>query len=422
VPAIDCDLIERWVYSHSGRFIVLFVTENLQRVYLDPCGSLSAVYCPQLECLASTVTVIPNVGDTCELTDLARLVGVPANAMYPLDLTPRKNVWRLLPNHVLDIKRWVAARHWPKAELPAASDDNAAEAMDQAAEKIVGYVHRHIGALCRSKPVLLRLTAGVDSRMLLACARPWIKLMTVFTAELDPLDATAWLDCSTAALLARRLGLRYFRFSYCHPRSKDLEQWLIRTGRNVGEERGWQACTTLKQLPPHHADLIGQAGEVSRGFYWKQDDTEKTVISADRLLTEFRAAEHPSARAAIAAWLRAMPCRDPFLILDLFYIEQRLGCWGGVYPYGFAQDGRFIIFPLCHRAIFEAMLRLPTSVRRTGRLPQRIIEREWPELLAYPVNRARGLQRVGMAWVKTKKKRKSLRRRLLSASGELLPS
>jgi hypothetical protein len=389
---------ERWIYGHGGRFMVVLITETAQKVYLDPCGSLSAVYCPTLECMASTVTVIPRDGDTGELTDLVRLVGVPASSMYPLNLTPRKNVWRLLPNHFLDLARWQAVRHWPKTEILPVGD------VTKAVDQVVEHVRLLMGALVAKTPVLHRLTAGYDTRTLLACARPWVDRMTFFTAMNSPSDVDAWLDCSTAAHIARDLGLRYMCLAFRRPRRDDLEQWLFRTGRSVGEERGWRSCTTLKQLPPGHADLLGLVGEVARGFYWRPGDTERTSVGPDRLLSVFRAGQHPLSRSVISPWLDSLPSRDPFLTLDLFYIEQRLGCWAGVLPYASAQDGQFMIFPLCHRGIIEAILSLPTTVRGTDFLARRVMEREWPELLDYPFNQPRGLQRIGMVCVKARRR------------------
>ena len=401
---------ESWLYELGGRFLAVLLTDSSSRVYLDPCGSLSAVYCSMREMVASTVAVIPYDGDTVELTDLVRLVGIPESSMYPLNLTPRKNVWRLLPNHFLDLRQWEAVRHWPKGEILLVGDT------DQAVTQVVERVRLHMKALVAKKPVLLRLTAGQDSRVLLACARPLVKHMTFFTAEHEFLDAESWLDCNTAAHIARKFELRYIRLPHLRPRQADLDEWLLRTGWSVGEIRGWRASTTYKQLPPGHADLVGVAGGVARGLSWRPDDTERTTISPDRLLARLRAGQHPSSRSAVSAWLDLLPCRDPFLTLDLFHIEQRLGCWGGVYPYAFGQDGRFQLFPLCHRQIFATMLSLPIAFRAAELLGQRIIEREWPELLHYPINQARGLQRVSTGWRRAIRKSEMLAKRLTRAA------
>lgn len=387
---------ERWIYDHGGRFAVVMLAATAQRVYLDPCGSLSAVYCPTVECIGSTVTVIPRDGDTAERPDLADLMGVPAASMYPLEVTSRKNVWRLLPNHFLDLLRWQIVRHWPGTDVSPAIDT------DRAAGRIVDRVHLCMEAIVAKIPVLLPLTAGRDSRTLLACARPWIDRMTVYTAELGPLDTTSWLDSRVAALIARDAGFRHMRLRYRRPRQEDVDHWLFRTGGSVGLERGWRACTTFNQLPPGHAHLLGMVGELAHGYYWRRDDTERTFVGPDRLLSVFGAGQHPVIRGVIADWLDSQPCRDPLLTLNLFYIEQRLGCWAGVLPYGYAQDGRFMIFPLCHRDIIEAMLSQPSTIGRTDLLQRRIMEREWPQLLDYPFNHPRGRQSMGMAFFRTR--------------------
>ncbi len=388
---------ERWVFSHGGRFAAVLLSEGASQVYIDPIGSLSLVYCPSLEAVASTVTVIPREGDTGELTDLVRVVGIPESSMFPLQYTPRKNVWRLVPNHVLDLRQWSATRHWPKTEIPQVDD------VTGAVDEVVDRVRLHLKALLAKRPMLLRLTAGLDSRMLLACARPWIDRIKTFTAEHEWSDEHSWLDCSTATLLARDLGFPYMRLPHCRPRQEHLDEWLMRTGWNCGEERGWRAATTFKQLPPGHSDLIALVGEVARGFYWQSDDTERTVIDVDRLARPFRAGQHPLGRAAIASWLDAVPSPDPFLTLDLFFMEQRLGCWAGLFPYAYGDQGRFQIFPILHRRIIEAMLALPPlKIRGTELLAHRVMEREWPELLRHPFNEPSRSQRLGLKWLRAK--------------------
>lgn len=155
---------------------------------------------------------------------------------------------------------------------------------------------------------------------------------------------------------------------------------------------------------------------MARGLSWRPDDTEHTTIGPDRLLARLRAGRHPLSRSVVCAWLDALPCRDPFLILDLFHIEQRLGCWGGVYPYAFGHEGRFQVFPLCHRQIFATMLSLPIAFRAAELLGQQIIEREWPELLRYPINQAHGWQRIGVGWRRAVRKSGTLAKRLTRAA------
>jgi hypothetical protein len=176
-------------------------------------------------------------------------------------------------------------------------------------------------------------------------------------------------------------------------REEDLEEWMFRISYSTGERRGWQCATMYKRLPGNRAVLEGNIGEVARGYWWRKDDTEATVILPERLinLCECPLEEEPLTRAR--AWLESVPASNALQILDLFMIEQDMGCWGGVFPYAHCDPG-FLVFPLCHRGIVERMLMLPASYRRSGRLPRDIIAREWPALLEWPINQPIGASRL----------------------------
>jgi len=108
-------------------------------------------------------------------------------------------------------------------------------------------------------------------------------------------------------------------------------------------------------------------------------------------------------------WLEQVPAIDSLQLLDLFYLEQRLGCWAGVLPYAEGGDPGFVIFPMCHREIITRMLTLPTPYRVSGfhaceithsggpPFMKAIIEREWPELLAWPFNEPTGVMHLTLA-------------------------
>ena len=99
--------IEEFVYRFGGRFLVALIDVPQPGLYLDPCGSLSIVYCAHQKVVASTPNLIPWDEQTHDRIELAREMGIPnTNAMYPLTLTPRHNVKRLLPNHYLDLSNW----------------------------------------------------------------------------------------------------------------------------------------------------------------------------------------------------------------------------------------------------------------------------------------------------------------------------
>jgi hypothetical protein len=166
--------------------------------------------------------------------------------------------------------------------------------------------------------------------------------------------------------------------------------------------------TTYQSLPPGHVDLIGLCGELGRAEHLPQlspdllarrpvlsQFTQDELLEFIRTLESFMyVARHPRSASTVIEWLEEVEPYDLHLVHDLFYIEQRVGAWGGIFLYAFARDGRFQLFPFSNREIIEAMLSLPVSARLNDEMGLELIRREWPELLRYPFNAPRGLQRV----------------------------
>ena len=68
--------------------------------------------------IASTPNLIPYDEASRDRVELALAIGIPyTEGMYPLDMTPRYGVERVLPNHYLDLRSWRTVRHWPKRPL-----------------------------------------------------------------------------------------------------------------------------------------------------------------------------------------------------------------------------------------------------------------------------------------------------------------
>src|SRR4029077_6543503 len=83
----------------------------------------------------------------------------------------------LLPNHSLDLHRWTIRRFWPRkarGRLP----------LKEAAEKGAKQLRALTLAASRRFPLSLPLTAGRDSRALLAAARDVAKEVHFFTLEM----------------------------------------------------------------------------------------------------------------------------------------------------------------------------------------------------------------------------------------------
>jgi hypothetical protein len=383
--------LETFIYGFGGRFLAALVGAGKPRLYLDPVGSLSVVYCAHQGIVASTPNLVPYDDRTIERVHLARALRIPeSSAMYPLGMTPRFNVERLLPNHYLDLSNWKCVRHWPKE--PLRSGGSVAEAVSA----IAAVTKRNIAGVVARIPTYLRLTAGQDSRMLLACARDVADRLELFTVPIP--DDGAYVDVAIARKIARRFHLRHFVPRFQAPDQKDLDEWTFRTGCSTGEQRGWRAMTMFRQANPVYAQLDGAVGGLERiGEVLKPGESMSSQILPERLIQRCLAPRSGPVLSIFQNWLATVPADNAFHVLDLFEIEQRLGCWGGIWPYAEGGNPGFILFPLCHREVIERMITLPMEYRLSGALMKDVIASEWPELLAWPFNRPIGFMRAVLA-------------------------
>jgi hypothetical protein len=380
----DLHWFESWLYSLGGRFASVLLTPEITRFYLDCCGSLAAVYSPKYEIVASSTILIPYSKGTEENKVLIETLGIPrSDHWYPFGLTPIFSVERLLPNHFLDVSKWKSVRHWPDGEITMHLNTGGI------VSEISSIIRRNISAVIRDYPIYLTLTAGRESRMLLACAREQLERIT-FLTMLVP-DSQGKLDCLIARKIARRYGLDHVILKDKPATKVEQEMWLKLIGHCVGG-RIAKCFATLHQSDPKRPILTGLGGEVGRAHYWKKQDTPFTQLSAIDLLERLHLPKIPDFEDRAERWLEGLSSNyDTMMILDLLYIEQRLACWGTAQQYGNYWN-IFELLPFAHRRIFELMLSLPYDYRRKQMISSDIVRSQWPELLKVPFNRDEGIK------------------------------
>jgi hypothetical protein len=140
--------VEDAIYALGGRFLVILPL--LRRVYLDPCGLLSAVYCQHAATVAATQCLIPFDRLTPSRTKLIEAMGLPfIRCRFPAGMTSRENIERILPNHYLDLQTWRCVRHWPKSDLQSQPD------VPAAAAEIARIAKRDLSAIYAHGPAAL---------------------------------------------------------------------------------------------------------------------------------------------------------------------------------------------------------------------------------------------------------------------------
>lgn len=373
------DACEQLAGELAGRFLLLLLAGPTPRLYTDALGMLAAVYAPALELAASTTRLIPLGPETPYNVPRILAVGAPyGNGMYPLGLTPRDGIERVLPNHYLDLRTWQLVRRWPAGDLTHDADPIAVQA------RVLTLASRTIRGLAHAFPLQSPLTAGRDSRLLLACARDLTDRMTFFTAHL-PGELVGWRDVRIARAIAARFGLRHRVLPHRRANTAALRTWVARTGGEAGEVRGWHGIRTFQQVDRDRLMLNGWAGDVARPIFWKQVAADATITAAD-VLNACEVPHLPEFVQRANRWLRALPTRHAITTMDLLMIEQRGGCWAGVIEQALDGEPLGHVAPLCQQEIVRMLMAMPEDYRRRMTFERDLITRAWPELAAMPFN------------------------------------
>lgn len=373
--------IERILYALAGRFVTFLLFPSNPRVYLDPMGSLGILYCSSQGIAASSPFLIPYTSETEDRADLIEALSIPGGRLYsPFGLTLRHSVEWLMPNHYLDLREWHGIRHWPTGELDVADRPSGlVQCIEQALKK-------NIGAVVGAGPVQMSLTAGRDSRMLLACARDCLDGITLVTLTLP--DRIGRTDRNVAPRIARDLGLHHRPIRRRRASEFEMLQYAYRTGCMLRDPRAQQAVKTMAQLDPHQPYLMGLGGEIGRANHWKPDDRAGTDFGLEEFLARRGIPRRPEITSRGARWFEELPVENTLTILDLIEIEQETGGYDSWYAFGFPRAGSYHFHPFNDRRIIDAILRLPGDYKRAQRLTDDVVADTWPELAEFPYNSA----------------------------------
>ncbi len=346
----------------SGRFIGWFFDGNDHWLYPDASASLALLLIGRESREAGDEKMITAATSAALLDGLERrsssqqehldLLGSQTTDLFPLAITPYVNAELLRANHSYDVNSGAMVRRWPVEPVPHSFVLPSAQSFKAVAERI-GSV---IAALVKTGPVVLNLSAGRDTRTLLACARQ-LPSATQSALRFET-NARAGPDLEIASALATAYGL-----NLC-----------------VGKVGNVDQCVLAQ----------GLAGEVARTFYARPEDFDlRQAITVEELLSRLglEAAE-PWVRARAEEWLTPIQHLPRLLVLDLAYIELRLG--GTMGPVMTEYDARYrlSLYPMNNRTLFEFMLALDPKARAKATFYCRLLDTVAPDLRIFPINKS----------------------------------
>lgn len=372
----------------TGRYAVIYGGPGFLSVLSDATATRTIFYDVEGGCIASHAQLVAAHRGSLEDRDpLLFMNGFPGN------FTPYRGVKMLTANMVCDLWDCRVRRYWPSKRLFDRSSDEAAEA----ALKVISDT---IVKSAEIAPVKLALTAGIDSRVVLACALKAGIEFEAFTYG-NPVGPTR-VDHRVAKHLASEFG-----FSHTSVRAEQL---------NAEEEKSYfQTTYTRNHLSAigglqrffgsrRTIGLNGNLFEIARDHYEGVRKYEREYSGARLVSVVYYRKLSPKFKKKIAATMSAdkyIQMVEPYFKqwladtggfaggyfppMTQFYWEHRMAAWNG--PFTSERDfySNFLV-PFNSHELFELFLSVPERERFERSIPYSIFGQVDPKLCEIPVN------------------------------------
>lgn len=374
-PNMDA-FVRKVLLALGGRFLWILSTPDVARIYPDCSAQVPCVFDAQRRVAGSTAHALLDDEEYGARFDKALFdeLGVDGEGWFPGELTAHHGLDRLLPGHYLDLDTWTVARSWFGPE--AQTDDPS-----KVVEEIIEIVQAQIEAMTKGpKRVAMTLTAGHETRMLLACARPFLDQVDFLTITGSDRHQT---DTVIASRIATALGLSHLTLprTTADPHQRAL---FIRRGGHCNADSNSYFHPSVWPIAESHVMVSGVGGEVARGFFWRNTDTPQMAVTASMLAARFGLTKNQKLIVRLNRWLAVLQDRDCLRVLDLAYHEHRNGAW---YAVQLCCDPTLErVAPLLTTRTVDLMMQLPPEWKRANRLSHEVVARQWPELAKFPYN------------------------------------
>ena len=374
-------------YMYGGRWILILKDRNGIKLIHDAFGLRQVFYTDiyktkDLWC-ASQPSIIAerlNLGMDFEAVNYVNSISKKDKEYWwPGDSSPYKEIKHLLPNHYLDFQLGQCKRYWPEANLSKIS-------LEIAVENISVIITGLMKSACNRYDMALAITAGWDSRLVLASAKDIRDRISYFTTKQMNMS-NDHADLTVPSILLTQFNLKHNVLSKTNNLNKNF---LSIYNKNVPfAHYAWAADAQVEYEynKKKKVAVTGSVSEVARNFYGLHERQDQ--ISGEILSNLCKMGKNSFAVGHFNNWLEGIRCNlYNYYLLDLLYWEQRSGKWLAMGQLEFDIAWKDIFTPYNCRNLIMNML----SVDIENRIPpkyklyERLILNLWPELFQVPIN------------------------------------
>ena len=250
-------------------------------------------------------------------------------------------------------------------------------------EKCSQILQNTMKAACARFDLALGVTAGIDTRILLAATKDVKDKILYFTnMHYDE----NYPDIRIPANLLPRLGITHHVFRN-PPESDTFKESYYESTAFARPMKSTDIHCTFKNIKPGVVLVNGNVAEIGRCFYhlWPQSKTDARGLSALMSM-----ADNPFAVKHFEEWLSdaKTACQKAGInIKDMFYWEDRMGNWAAM-TFSEADIAYEIFPPFNCRSLLANILSVNPKYRKppSYTFHKRLAEYMWPETMQEPVN------------------------------------
>lgn len=300
---------------------------------------------------------------------------------WPAQATIYREVKHLLPNHCLDLNSGEARRYWPNKKIPSLGFD---EAVDTLAFQLSGLVQ----AAAHRFDLALGLTAGLDSRMVLAACKPIKEKLSYVTVRQASMYEEHQ-DLVVPAKLLNNLGLPHQIIPAAASMSANFSRRFKQNTAFAHDLYGPDVEAILSCYQRSKVALTGSGAEVGRCSFRPQlPNIKERDIGAAELAMLQKMGRSAFALEHFDAWKQSVGDRNGIHLLDMFEWEQGHGNWLAMTLLEFDMAWRDIFTPFNCRNVLTTMLGVNETYRCEPNylLFKQLVKKLWPETLAVPIN------------------------------------
>jgi len=391
VRAAD-DIFEQ-VSSKGGRFVIIAKINNDFRIFNDAAGLRQIFYCRDssnhLWCASQPTIIAEQLNlkvNECIKKELfsTPLFSIPTDYYYPGSITLFDEIFHLMPNHYLDFNTDECVRYWPVKRLNSFS---VKESLGKSSSILRGLFE----AACNRFNIALSMSAGYDSRLLLAASRNVKEKVYYFSHTRGTND----YDVTIPAALLPRLKLKHHIIINSGKMEKNFKALLQRNVLTARTPQGCNAYAIHEHFKNENKERVvaqGTVSEIARRDLTSKPRWPDFVIHGWTLAMLAKMYNSKLVVKEFSKWLQEAKKAKQFGIdiLDLYLWE-----YAESGPSAMACSEYDIAFECFSPYNCRQLLENAVSLNIKYRIPpdykfhMKLIKNLWPEVLELEINPAK---------------------------------